>query len=123
MNDKKIYVIIVVACFIVGCTIGWFVCGRVYDNKRRVDTINEQFGRVGEYQQTTNKSLKSIRDGLDSSIDTSIRAEERTNTIKEAVGNITDRNQSSIDLTQQGTERIRDSKSILQAIRERAKTN
>ena len=121
MNGKKICIIGII-CIYVGIIFGWILFREnVHDNGDRIDTAYQQLDRTREYQQSVDESLGTIRDGLDRSIDTTIRIEERTEGIEESVDTITDRNEESIGLLKEGAERIRESKSILERIREREK--
>jgi hypothetical protein len=124
LNDKKFYIIIVIACVAIGIFFGWLLFREnVHDNGGRIDTAYEQLDRTSEYQQSVNESLGTIRDGLDGSIDTVIRIEERNESIEESVDTVTDRNETCIDLLRESAERIEESQSILARVRERGKEN
>lgn len=124
MNDKILYIVIGIVCVIGGIILGGLLFGKdIHDNRDRINTAHEQLERVGEYQQSVDESLDTIRDGLDRSIDTTIGIEERNERIKESVDSVTSNNESSVGLVRESTERIEQSKSILERVRERESSN
>lgn len=119
MNVKKA-IITVIVCVCVGIACWWLLFGResVYDNGDTINTAREQSERIGKYQQSASDSINTVRDGLDDSINAVGRIEERTGRIEESIDSVERRNTESLGLIGESTDRIRESKSIIDSIRE-----
>lgn len=124
MSDTKVYLIVGIVCTIVGFTFYWYVCGKnLYDNGIRINTTYQQSERIGKHQQSAYESVEEVGNGLDGSIDRVDRIEERNDRIKESVDTVKDNNDTGIGLIRESTDRVRESKAILDRVRERETKN
>ena len=87
--DAKRTIIIFAVSVLVGFAIGCILFGgNLHNNGNRIDTAREQLERISEYQQSVGESIDTIRDGLDDSIGTTVRIEDRVDAIEGRVEGI-----------------------------------
>ena len=123
-TNFKVHFIIGVVCLIIGFACGWYVCREnLYVDGIGNESVVEQFERVRDSQSETYNTIESIHNGLTDSINRVDSATERTDRIESTVGSITERNSTSEELIDRSTEIIRQSKSILETVREREENN
>lgn len=138
MNEKNIMYVrygLYTFAVIVVVWIGWLLFRNISDNGTTANSVRTELDNIRAEQRATKESLDSIQQqltdsqrtvsGLEQSISDAQKTTDRiaaeNSNIKAAINNATEYNNASANIIADSEQRIRESKSIIQEIREGTK--
>ena len=121
--EKKgvLYYIFCAALFLFICAVAWYLLRDpdVHDQRERAREVTESFDSIGAEQQRAREIADGIGRGLDDSIDSTERIEERNREAADAIEDAAGGNETALRIVGDSKQRIAECQDIIQGIRKR----
>ncbi len=125
MENKLVRgIVIVIVVLLLGAG-AWYLLREpdISNQRGRADDVRDALGSVGEQQQRAAESAGRIESGLERSVESTERIEERVIYIESAVDHAAAGNEELIRIVADSQQRVGESQRIIQGIRNRAGQN